>query len=185
MEKYKINRETAAIIVIDLQEKLMPAMKDKDKVIRNTKILLQLAKEFELPVIVTEQYPEGLGKTIPEIKECLPEHALVEKMTFSAWDQNLQEALKKVGMNKSQTLIVVGCETHVCVFQTVRDLLDRGYNTHVVRDAVCSRFEENYENGLHLMQSMGAVITNTETIVFDTLVKSGGETFKKMSAMVK
>lgn len=185
MDKFKLDTETAALLIIDLQEKLMPAMLDHDKVIKNTKILLTLAKEFDLPVVVTEQYSKGLGVTVPEIKAELPEHHLIEKITFSAWDQDLQEALKTIGTQKSQTLIVVGCETHVCVFQTVRDLLARGYNIHVVRDGVCSRFKENHENGLALMQEMGAVINNTETIVFDCLVQAGGPSFKTLSAQIK
>ena len=186
MDKFRIHSESATLLIIDLQEKLMPAMKDNDKVIKNTKILLALAKEYDMPVIVTEQYPRGLGATINEIKEELPDHYYyLDKMTFSAWGQEMQEALKTIGTKGSQTIIVVGCETHVCVFQTVRDLLARGYNIHVVRDGVCSRFEENYENGLALMHDMGAVINNTETIVFDCLFRAEGASFKVMSAQIK
>ena len=185
MEKFKLDKEKITLLIIDLQEKLLPAMPERDKVIKNTKILLALAKEYDFPVIVTEQYAKGLGATVPEIKESLSDYYLIEKNTFSAWDQALQEALKTIGTNKSQTLIVVGTETHVCVFQTVRDLLARGYNIQLVRDGVCSRYKENHENGIELMQAMGAVITNTETVAFDCLVQSGGTVFKNISALIK
>ncbi|MDR1615831.1 MAG: hydrolase [Syntrophomonadaceae bacterium] len=186
MSKFKLEHDETTLLIIDLQEKLLPAMKDKEKILRNSQILLSLAKEFDFPVIVTEQYPKGLGVTVTEIQSVLPEaHYLIEKVSFSAWDQPLQDAFKKIGTGKSRTLLVAGVESHVCVFQTVRDLLERGYNIHVVSDAVGSRFEENYQNGINLMQNMGAIITDTETAVFDCLVKAGGQSFKNLSAQIK
>lgn len=181
--KYKLNRNDAVLIVIDLQERLMNAMKDREKVYKNTNLLLSTAKEFNIPVILSEQYPRGLGETVAVIKENLPaDYIYVDKQSFSLCGAGLFEKLVNIGKN---TVIVCGSETHVCVFQTVRDLVEAGYNVHLVRDAVCSRFDENYENSLSLMSELGAVVTNSETVVFDLLVTAGTKEFKAISPLIK
>jgi len=182
VSKFKLKADECALIVIDLQEKLMKAMKDAEKVLNNTNLLLATAKQFEIPVIVTEQYPKGLGPTVAEIKNNLPEHSYFDKVNFSACGDSFMDKITAVGR---KTLIVVGTETHVCVFQTARDLLAAGYDVQVVSDAVCSRFDFNYLNGLDLMKEAGAVITNTETVVFDLLGCAGTPQFKVISPMVK
>ncbi|MGE5396144.1 MAG: isochorismatase family protein [Chitinophagales bacterium] len=182
MNSYRLTSENVLILVIDLQEKLLRAMPDRDPVTRNTTLLLKLAELFEIPVIVTEQYPRGLGKTIPEIQNQLGEHFLIEKVQFSAY---LPELSRKIDELKRKQILVVGTETHVCVFQTVRDLVEAGFNVHVAKDAVCSRFPLNHQNGVDLMQGLGAVITNTETVIFDILGAAGTEPFKVMSPLVK
>lgn len=179
---HALSAEKAVLMVIDLQERLLRVMEEKERVIRNTRILLELASLYSIPVLVTEQYPEGLGRTVPEVQEKLGLYQLVEKVAFSAAVPELLEKLSH--LNRPQ-ILVVGTETHVCVFQTVRDLLAKGYEVYVVRDAVCSRFALNHENGLDLMKSAGAIITNTETVVFDILKKAGTEEFKVMSRLVK
>ncbi|MCR4400993.1 MAG: isochorismatase family protein, partial [Syntrophomonadaceae bacterium] len=156
MSKYELDANQAVLLVIDLQEKLMAAMPTAEKVIRNARLLLQLAHTCAVPVIVTEQYPRGLGRTVPEIQEVLGEHTMIEKLTFSAMVPELQEKMEQWGRKQ---VVVVGTETHVCVFQTVRDLVEEGFEVQVVRDAVASRFKENFENGLALMAGVGAVVT--------------------------
>lgn len=181
MSKYSLKQEDVILVVIDLQEKLMPAMPDREKVYKNTKILLKTAQQLQIPVIVSEQYPKGLGATVAEIKEALNDYEYLEKVSFSASD-----ALHKLlAASDRKTLIIVGSETHVCVFQTVRDMIEAGYNVHLVKDAVCSRFDVNHSNGLELMHDLGAVITNTETVVFDLFKVAGTPEFKAISSLIK
>jgi len=183
MNKFKLDSQDTVIFIIDLQEKLMKAMKNRESVYQNTRLLLEVAKQYNIPVVSCEQYPKGLGSTVKEVKDYLPpNYYYLEKISFSAYTEELQEILQKIGR---KTIIVVGSETHICVFQTSRDLVDAGYNVHVVRDAVCSRFKENYENGLDLMKSLGAIITNTETILFDLFQYSNTPEFKAISPLIK
>lgn len=182
MSKYHLQPDNTVLLVIDLQEKLMNAMPAKDRVYKNTGLLLKTAQELDLPVIVTEQYPRGLGRTVTEITEHLPEHTLIEKTCFSACTSELETSLHSLGR---KSVVITGSETHICVFQTARDLTEQGYDVHVARDAVCSRTDENYENGLDLMKSAGAVITNTETVIFDLLKMAGTPAFKAISPLLK
>lgn len=178
---YKLDKEDTILLIIDFQEKLMKAMKQSDKVYKNTNLLLAATEQMGIPVIVTEQYPRGLGGTVSEIKEHLKEYEYIDKTEFSAIG-----GLKKIlSGTKRKTVLITGSETHVCVFQTARDLVEDGYNVHVVKDAVCSRFKENYLNGLELMKDVGAVITNTETVLFDLLKVAGSPEFKVISPLLK
>lgn len=181
MSKYTLNQEDVILVIIDLQERLMPAMSDREKVYKNTRILLETAQQLQIPVIVSEQYPKGLGATVPEIKEVLADYKYMEKTSFSACE-GLKELLSD---SDRKTLIIVGSETHVCVYQTVRDMIQEGYHVHLVKDAVCSRFAINHDNGLELMRDTGAVITNTETVIFDLFKVAGSPAFKAVSAMIK
>ncbi|MDD3852105.1 MAG: isochorismatase family protein [Syntrophomonadaceae bacterium] len=181
MNKFRLNSEDTVLLVIDLQEKLMKAMDQSENVYRYTNLLLDTAKQLQIPVIVSEQYPRGLGSTVEQICEHLSEHQLIEKTTFSCGEP----LLIKIADLKRNTVIVTGSETHVCVFQTVTDLLDKGYNVHVVRNAVCSRFKDDYKSGLELMKEAGAIITNAETVVFDLLKQSGTPDFKAISPLIK
>ncbi len=178
---YNVCPKESVLVVIDLQERLMKVMDDREQVIRNSLILLELANQFKIPVIITEQYPKGLGPTVPELTDKLKGSPFMEKITYSACPE-LIDQVKKTGRSQ---ILVVGSETHICVFQTVRDLLAAGYKVQVTCDAVCSRRVLNHENGLALMREMGATITNTETLVFDVLKKAGTPEFKVMSSLVK
>jgi len=182
MDKYVLNREEAILLIIDIQEKLVPAMSCNDKVINNTKILIAGANQMDIPIIYTEQYPKGLGRTIEELEVEIENGQLFEKNSFTAFTNEVRDALKSNGKKK---VIIAGMETHVCVYQTVRDLLASCYEVFVIKDAVASRTEMNYLNGLDLMASMGAVITNTETVIFDLLKISGTPEFKILSKMIK
>lgn len=182
MDKFTLNREETVLLVIDIQEKLVPVMKYKDQVINNTNILISASKAMNFPVIATEQYPKGLGRTVPELLQLVEEDSIFSKNSFTAYTDEVKNALESFGRKK---VIITGMETHVCVFQTVRDLINDGYSVFLVKDAVASRTETNYLNGLELMSSLGAVITNTETAVFDLLKVSGTPEFKLMSKMIK
>ncbi|MGE5373269.1 MAG: isochorismatase family protein [Solirubrobacterales bacterium] len=180
--KYRLFPEEMVLMVIDLQERLLAAMNDKEKVVKNTNILLAMANRFHIPVIVTEQYPKGLGRTVPEIAANLGEHSLSEKLVYSACSPEIRQKLQDIGRGK---IVVIGTETHVCVLQTVRDLLQDDYLVYVPQDACCSRFPLNHQNGLELMKDMGAVLTNTETVLFDILKQAGTDDFKALSPLVR
>ena len=182
MGKYVLNRENAVVMIIDIQERLVPVMKYKDEVINNNKILIQASNEMDIPIIYTEQYPKGLGHTIVELEEIIENGKKFEKINFSAINEEVRSTLETL---KRKKIVITGMETHVCVFQTVRDLILDGYEVFVVKDAVASRTKGNYLNGLEQMKDMGAVITNTETIVFDLLKQAGTSEFKTMSKLIK
>ncbi|WP_313756051.1 hydrolase [Tissierella sp.] len=182
MEKYTLNKDNTVLFVIDIQEKLASIMKYKEQVIDNTKILITAAKEMALPIIVTEQYPKGIGPTVVDIKETINNVEIFEKNSFTAYIDEVKEVLEATGRKK---VIITGMETHICVFQTARDLIDNGYEVFIARDAVCSRTKENFLNGLELVKDAGAVISNTESIVFDLLKVSGTPEFKVLSKLIK
>ncbi|SDH49523.1 hydrolase [Desulfosporosinus hippei] len=182
MNKYFLIDSEVVLMIIDIQAKLVPVMKYGEQVIQNVNTLISVAKKLGVPIIATEQYPKGLGKTVLEVSNNLEGSLTCEKSSFSGCTSEVTSALKGLGRKK---VIVTGTETHVCVFQTVRDLLDNGYQVFVVRDAVCSRTKENYLNGLSLMTSMGAVETNTETVLFDLVKQSGTPLFKELSKLIK
>ncbi|HZK54496.1 MAG TPA: isochorismatase family protein [Desulfosporosinus sp.] len=183
MDKYVLTKEEAVLMVIDIQEKLVPSMKQHaERIIKNTNTMISVAKKLGVPIIVTEQYPKGLGKTVSDVSNHLEEVSTYEKITFSSYTSEVVAALKGLERRK---ILITGMETHVCVFQTVRDLLAHGYQVFVVGDAVCSRAKGNYLNGLSLMSDMGAVVTNTETVLFDLMKQSGTPEFKELSKLIK
>jgi nicotinamidase-related amidase len=180
--KYFLNKEDAVLLLIDLQEKLMPVISSQDTVSKNVNTLIKAAQIMEIPIVLTEQYPKGLGTTLREIKQNAEGFRYVEKVQFSAFVPELQQILTDINR---KSILVTGIETHICVYQTVRDLIANGYSAHVVKDAVGSRTEANYLNGLQLMSEMGAIINNTETVLFDMLKSSADSNFKQISALVK
>lgn len=182
MDKFILTEDETVFMVVDIQERIVPAMLEGQTVIHNTNILLTLCNKLNIPLIVTEQYPKGLGKTVSEVSDNLGDIAVYEKITYTGYTDDVKNVLKKLGKKK---VIIAGMETHVCVLQTTRDLLADGYQVFVLGDAVCSRTKENYQNGLSLMSAMGAVVTNTETVVFDILKQAGTPLFKEMSKLVK
>lgn len=182
MDKFTINNEEVVLLIIDIQDKLVKPMKYGDQVIENTNILISAAEEFNMPIIYTEQYPKGLGNTVTELEERLKNAKRFEKTLFTAYIEEVKETLKEIGRKK---IIISGMETHICVYQTARDLINDGYDVFVVKDSVSSRTKDNYLNGLSMMESMGAVVTNTETVIFDLLKKAGTPEFKVLSKLIK
>lgn len=182
LNQFTLRRNEAVLLIIDIQERLAAAMTEKNKIIKNTEILIETASLMNIPVIVTEQYPKGLGNTVKELKERKELYAKVEKTQFSAYTDALKTPLMNLGRKK---IIVTGMETHVCVFQTVRDLLKEGYEVYLVNDGVTSRTKENHTNGIDLMKQMGAAIVSTEVVLFDLLKDSKTAEFKAVSSMIK
>ncbi len=184
----KLSTDRAALLVVDIQERLIPAMRADDvaRVIKQTQILIQAARVLGLPIVVSQQYPKGLGATIAPIEEALAGAAQLhrfDKLEFSAAIAPAFVALAP--QLKRDQWIVCGMETHVCVYQTVRDLVARGLATHVVSDAVCSRADANWKIGLDLAARAGAAVTSTEVVVFDLLERAGTEQFKSLSKAIR
>ena len=176
------DRSTACVLLIDVQERLVPAVADFARVEKYCRALILGARELGLPVLASEQYPKGLGATIGSLREALPGPPLT-KMHFSCMGEPaIAAALADSGRRQ---VIVGGVETHVCVLQTVRDLAALGYQAFVCADAVSSRTEEHRRVGLEQMRDMGAVITSAETALFDLLHACTTPEFKRVSALVK
>ena len=182
MKKAKLDSRNASVLVIDVQERLTPVMWNFAPVEKYCRALVQAARDLDMPVLATEQYPKGLGAMIGSIRELLPGPPLV-KMHFSCGAD--PEFTKALGATGRKQVIVAGIETHVCVFQTVRDLLQQGYEPFVCADAVTSRFEEHRRVALELMRDLGAVITSAETSIFDLLHVCGTPEFKRVSPYVR
>jgi len=181
----KMERDQAVLIVIDVQDVLMKKM-DREvgkKVIQNIQTLLTFAKGMAIPILITEQYPKGLGNTVAEIRMEMGSILPIEKVSFSccgvvAFNNQLNH------LRRSQILLA-GIETHVCVLQTASDLIQEGYEVHVVADAVCSRKKLDWETGLRWMEKRGAMISTTEIIAFQLLKEAGTEEFRRLSKLLK
>lgn len=184
VSEFMLDRDDAVLVVIDVQEKLCPAMDETilAGVTKRIGILQEAAQELKIPQIGTVQYVKGLGETIPALKARLTAPA-IEKMTFSCCgEEPFPEQLRKLGRKQ---IIITGMESHVCVLQTVLQLLEAGYIVHVVADAVMSRKKENWRIALAMMQQAGAVITSTEIAIFQLLRVAGSEEFRKLSKLVR
>ena len=174
-----LDRSRAALVIVDVQEAFRPAVLDFDRVAHNAGVLIQGARALHVPVVATEQYPRGLGATVAEVAEHLDGAEPLEKTVFSA------AAAEGFDLDGRDQALLCGIESHVCVSQTAHDLIDRGVQVHVARDAVTSRTEENRELGLHKMESAGAVLTSVETALFELLGQAGSDEFKAVQRLVK
>lgn len=185
----RLSRDRAALFVVDIQERLVPAMPEAvgAQVIKNSQILIEAAARLGIPVIVSQQYPKGLGATVGALETTLagakPVLHRFDKTEFSGASTPEFSALApKLGRDQ---WIVTGMETHVCVYQTARDLVSRGYAVHVPVDAVSSRTKGNWRVGLELIERTGGIPTSTEVCVFDLLQRAGGDDFKSLSKLIK
>jgi nicotinamidase-related amidase len=175
----KLQPDRTALVVVDVQEGFRKAIPDFERVAKATATLIEGAEAMGIPVVVTEQYPKGLGETAEEVAEHLPEGTEpLEKVVFSAADA---EGFDLGGRDQA---LVCGIETHVCVNQTVLDLLDAGSEVQVAEDAVGSRTEENKRIGLHKMERAGAVLTSVETALFELLGRAGTDEFKTVQKLI-
>ena len=174
-----LDRARTALVVVDVQEAFRPAVGEFDAVAANTAVLVQGARALDLPVLVTEQYPRGLGETVPEVAEHLDGVERVEKTVFSA---ARAEGFDLGGRDQA---LVCGIEAHVCVQQTAQDLLDAGVEVHVAADAVTSRTALNRRLGLEKMEASGAVVTSTEMALFELVERAGTPEFKTIQGLVK
>ncbi len=178
-----LTTDNAVLVVIDFQERLFPVMHDKEKLLGNVVKLIKGIKVMEIPIILTEQYPKGLGPTIPEIKELLPDIKPIEKVCFSCCDNEaFGKALESL---KRKQVLITGIEAHICVYQTAMALAQVGYEVQVVSDCVSSREPENKTVALFRMGAAGISPTTTEMALFELLRVAQGDKFKQISNIVK
>lgn len=178
------NRDSGHLVIIDMQEKLASAMPQETfhVVAKNCGILLQAASLLEIPVTYTEQYPKGLGTTIPELLPFLSSSSPVEKTAFSCADE--PRFCQQLATDRPQ-IILAGMEAHICVLQTALQLQQLGRQVYVAEDAIISRNPANKANALDRLRQAGIVISNTESIVFEWLGKAEGDAFKQISKLVR
>ena len=181
----RIEREKVVLVVVDVQEALMKKMNPgvAEKVIRNIRTLLAFAHHLAIPVLITEQYPKGLGPTVSEIKMELGCILPIEKVSFSCCGVETFNA--KLSQTGRKQVILVGIETHVCILQTADDLIQAGHRVHAVADAICSQRKLDWEIGLRWMEKKGAMISTTEIIAFQLLKEAGTEEFRGLSKLFK
>ena len=178
-----VRKDGVVFVVIDIQEKLLPSISEKERVVENTVKLIEFAKKLNIPIVWTEQYPKGLGPTVEPIRNSLQGQRSLEKVAFSCFGaEGFAEALSA---HDAKTLVLVGIETHVCVAQTALDAIDAGYRACVVKDAVSSRTQENKHVGIDRVRERGAIITSTEGIMFEILEKAGTPEFKAVMHLLK
>lgn len=178
-----ITPKDTLLLIIDLQGRLAGSVFQSSAVETNICKLVRSCRILDVPVLVTEQYPKGLGKTILPIMDLLPGNVPVEKISFSCCGE--EEFMKRLRGYNRNDILVAGMETHVCVYQTAADLLEFGYNVHLVTDAVSSRTEENKLLGIRCIEKAGASLTSTEMAVFELLRLAEGDRFKGISKIVK
>ena len=174
-----------ALIVVDIQEKLLPPIFNKDTMVKNSQLLIRLAKILDIPVMVTTQYTKGLGPTVTEIASLLPDVLSIDKLEFGCFGSGVfRSKLKSLPGNRN-TVLICGMEAHICVMQTALGALNDGYLVHVASDAVGSRAEWNWKIGLERMKSAGAVISSTEMMMYELLRCSGTPAFKELLQYLK
>lgn len=182
MKNFHLNREDVVFTFIDIQDKLLKAMYNKDQIVKNSTVLAKVASTIGAEAIYTVQYPKGLGFTNEEVKAPLKDKKEFGKLTFNSYGD--EEIKKKFDSLGKKQVVLCGMETHICVFQTVRALLEAGFEVFVAADALGSRSEENSKNGMELLREMGAVISNTETILFDLAGIAGTDEFKTLQKLI-
>jgi nicotinamidase-related amidase len=184
LARFSLERDKAVLVVVDVQERLVPAMDEKvyKRILRSINLLVQGSKELQLPIVTTEQYPRGLGHTVPELAAACTS-GVVEKVTFGCCGEpSFLQRMKELGRPQ---VLVTGMEAHVCVYQTVLGLLGAGYHVHLVRDAICSRNKIDFLAGVENARAAGAVVTTAETALFQMLNTAAAPAFKAVSALVK
>ncbi|MEI7473722.1 MAG: hydrolase [bacterium] len=184
MQPTILNSENTMLLIIDIQEKLLPAQFNKEAVLKNALALAETCKILDIPMLVSEQYPRGLGGTVSELKKTLPDNTIYfEKVNFGCCnEEGFSELIKS--FNKKQ-IIVCGMESHVCVHQTVYDLIQHGYEVHLIQDAISSRKEYEYKVGIERMKSYGAITSCSEMAIFELLQCAKNPNFKQVQALIK
>lgn len=180
-----LDPKTCALLVVDIQERLMPVINERERVIRNAVLLIKTAQELGLPIVATTQYAARIGALVPEITAALGEIPVHDKTEFDCFgNAGILSVVRDLpaGVN---TLLVCGVETHICVYQTVIGGLLNGYHLWVGSDAVSSRTQANYHNGLARIREIGGVVASTELIIYDLLGRAGTPAFKNLLPLLK
>lgn len=180
-----LEADRCALLVVDIQEKLLPPIFQKEQLVRNSKLLIRAAGVLKIPAIVSTQYAKGLGRTVPEVASLLPETEAIDKNLFSCFGSEVFCTLLKRLPGNRNTLLLCGMESHICVMQTALAALREGYLVHIASDAVSSRTEWNWKIGLDRMRAAGAVISSTEMMIYELMRSSGSPAFKEMLPYLK
>lgn len=183
VNSFRLKREDAILVMIDFQERLMPAMKDYEDLEESVCKLVNGIRTLDVPVIVTQQYTKGLGPTVPDIAEALGEFVPIEKIDFSATGE--MNFLEELNTKDKSSVILCGIETHVCVLQTALTLLELGYDVFLVEDAVSSRNKTDKKTAINRMVQAGVRPVTVEAVLFELLSTAKGADFKEISRIVK
>lgn len=178
-----LKSDNAVMVIVDVQGKLATLMKDADKLFDNLVRMTKGAKVLGIPIIWNEQVPEKLGATIAPLKEVLTDNTPLPKVSFSCCGN--PAFMEKLIATGRKQVILVGIETHICVYQTALDLIRNGYEVHLVVDAVSSRYKSNRRTGIERIKDAGAILTTVEMSLFEMLGRAEGEQFREISRIVK
>ena len=185
MARRTLEAEQCALVVIDIQEKLLPPIFQKEQLLRNAQLLIRAAAILKIPALVSTQYAKGLGGTVPEISSLLAGTESIDKTLFSCFGSDAFCSVLKRLPGKRNTLLLCGMESHICVAQTALGALREGYLVHVSSDAVSSRAEWNWKIGLARMAAAGAVISSTEMMIYELMRSSSSAAFKELLPYLK
>jgi nicotinamidase-related amidase len=185
LARIPLDPEHCALVVIDIQQKLLPPIFQKEQLVRNAQLLIRAASILKIPALASTQYAKGLGSTVPEIASLLDGNEAIDKTLFSCFGSDLFcDAVKRLPGHRS-TLLLCGMESHICVAQTALAALREGYLVHVASDAVGSRTEWNWKVGLDRMRAAGAVISSTEMMIYELMRSSSSAAFKELLPHLK
>jgi len=185
MARRPLVAEQCALVVIDIQEKLLPPIFQKDQLVRNAQLLIRAAGILKIPALVTTQYAKGLGGTVPEVATLLTGSEPIDKSLFSCFGSDAFCASLKRLPGQRNTLLLCGMESHICVTQTALGALRDGYLVHIASDAVSSRTEWNWKIGLERMRAAGAVISSSEMMIYELMRASSSAAFKELLPHLK
>lgn len=185
MARRPLDANRCALLVIDIQEKLLPPIFQKEQLVRNAQLLIRAAGILNIPVLVSTQYAKGLGGTVPEVASLLAGTQAIDKTLFSCFGSDAFCGTLRRLPGQRTTLLLCGMESHICVTQTALAALREGYLVHVASDAVSSRTEWNWKIGLERMRSAGAVISSTEMMIYELMRESSSAAFKELLPYLK
>jgi nicotinamidase-related amidase len=185
MARRPLEAEQCALIVVDMQEKLLPPIWEKERLVRNVQLLIRMAGILKIPALVTTQYAKGLGNTVPSIADLLQQSPSIDKTMFSCFGSDAFCSMLKRLPGQRTTVLLCGMETHICVMQTALGALREGYLVHVASDAASSRTELNWRIGLDRMRAAGAILSSTEMMIYELLRSSGAPAFRELLPFLK
>ncbi len=180
-----LDADQCALVVIDIQEKLLPPIFQKEQLVRNSQLLIRAAGILKIPTLLSTQYAKGLGSTVPEVSSLLPETHAIDKTLFSCFGSDVFCSVIKRLSSQRNTLLLCGMESHICVMQTALAALREGYLVHIASDAVSSRTEWNWKVGIERMRAAGAIISSTEMMIYELMRSSSSAAFKELLPHLK
>jgi nicotinamidase-related amidase len=180
MARRPLEAEQCALIVVDMQEKLLPPIWEKERLVKNIQLLIRLAGILKIPALLTTQYAKGLGNTVPAVAEMLPNTQAIDKLMFSCFGSDAFCSMLKRLPGQRTTVLLCGMEAHICVMQTALGALREGYLVHVASDAVSSRTQMNWQIGLDRMRAAGTILSSTEMMLYELMRSSGAPAFKEL-----